>query len=268
MNRFALLLLLLAPLAHAERLPKPDHIVIVIEENKSFEQIIGNPDAPYINSLVPRGRLFENSHGVTHPSQPNYLALFSGTTHGIGSNVCPLNLSSPNLASALIDRGLSFISYAESLPSAGAEDCVYGAYRRKHNPVANWKTLAALNQPFSAFPQDFGKLPTVALIIPDQLNDMHDGSIGRADDWLKQNLDAYVRWAASHNSLLIVTWDEDNGEMGNRVATLFVGPMVRPGRSRQAIDHYTLLRTLSDMYGLPRLGESAQARPILDGWDK
>lgn len=267
MKIFALLLLLLlSTISYAERLPKPDHIVIVIEENRSFDQIIGSPDAPYVNSLVQRGMLFLDSHGVTHPSQPNYLAFFAGTTGGIGSNVCPLDLNWSNLAGVLIDNGLSFASYSESLPATGADDCVYGAYRRKHNPVANWKNLAALNQPFTAFPQDFSKLPTVSFVIPDQLNDMHDGSVSQGDNWLRQNLDAYARWAESNNSLLIVTWDEDNGVAGNRIATIFVGQMVRHGKSRQWIGHYNILRTVEEMYGLSRLGESADAQPIVDVW--
>ncbi len=266
--RFILLtLMLLAQNAlAADALPRPDHIVIVVEENRSFSQIIGNREAPYINDLAKRGVLFTDSRGVTHPSQPNYLALFSGTTRGIGSNACPLELGGENLAGALIARGLNFVSYSESMPEAGFEGCIYGAYRRKHNPVANWKELAAFNQPFSAFPQDFAQLPTVAFVMPDQRNDMHDGSIAQGDAWLAQNIEAYARWAMTHNSLLIVTWDEDDGSEDNRVATIFVGAMVKPGRSAQRISHYTLLRTIAGMYGLPPPGESAWEKPITGIW--
>jgi acid phosphatase len=261
----ALMLLAQNALA-ADALPRPDHIVIVVEENKSFSQIIGNRDAPYLNALARRGVLFTDSRGVTHPSQPNYLALFSGATRGIGSNACPLELSGENLASALIAKGLNFISYSESMPEAGYEGCVYGPYRRKHNPAANWKELAAFNQPFSAFPQDFTQLPIVALVMPDQRNDMHDGSIAQGDAWLARNIEAYAQWAMTHNSLLIVTWDEDNGSESNRIATILVGAMVKPGKSAQRINHYTLLRTISGMYGLPHLGESAQEKPITGVW--
>jgi len=249
----ALLLAWHAAPAAAQPLPRPDHIVIVVEENKAFAQIIGNPDAPYINALARRGALFTQSYGVTHPSQPNYLALFTGSTRGIGSNACPLELSGANLASVLAEKGLSFASYAESMPQPGFEGCIYGAYMRKHNPVANWKEYAALNQPFSAFPQDFAKLPTVALVVPDQRNDMHDGSIAQGDAWLEKNIEPYAQWAAAHNSLLIVTWDEDDGSANNRVATLFIGPMVKPGSSAQPISHYSVLRTIEESYGLPYL---------------
>ncbi len=259
-------LLLVAQHAFGDALPRPDHVVVVIEENRSFAQIVGNPEAPYLNSLAKRGALLVKSYGVARPSQPNYLALFSGSTRGIGSNACPLELSGPNLAGALAEKGLSFTSYVESLPATGAEDCVYGAYRRKHNPLANWKELAEQNQPFTSFPQDFDKLPTVAFVIPDQLNDMHDGSIRQGDEWLKKNIEPYAAWAEAHNSLLIVTWDEDDGSENNHIATILVGPMVKPGRSRHKIDHYNLLRTIEEIYGLQPLGESSAAKPITGIW--
>lgn len=265
MKKFALFLLLMLPV-WAEALPQPDHVVVVIEENKSFTQIIGNKNAPYINKLAKRGVLFTQSYGVTHPSQPNYLALFTGTTRGISSNVCPLDLGGDNLVAALQAMGLEFAIYSESLPHAGADDCIYGGYRRKHNPVADWQELAAYNLPFTAFPQDYTQLPTVSFVVPDQRHDMHDGSIAQGDAWLKQNLAGYADWALQHNSLLIVTWDEDNGSANNRVATIVVGQMVKPGKSAQHINHYGVLRTIEEMYGLPYLNESAKARPISGIW--
>lgn len=252
--------------AQAQSLPLPDHIVIVVEENQHFTQIIGNPDAHFINSLASQGTLFTQSYGVTHPSQPNYLALFTGSTYGLTSNACPLGLKGDNLASSLLTKGLSFASYSESMPGAGFEGCAHGAYQRKHNPTANWKGLATLNLPFSAFPKDYSRLPTVALVVPDQLNDMHDGSIARGDAWLAEKIGPYAKWAMTHNSLLIVTWDEDDGSRDNRVATLFIGPMVTQGNSMQRINHYSILRTIEEMYGLPYLGESKHAQPVGGIW--
>jgi len=266
MKRWLLAMLLVAQPALSGELPRPDHIVIVIEENKSFTQIIGNREASYINELAKRGALFTQSYGVTHPSQPNYLALFSGSTRGIGSNACPLALSGDNLASLLQAQGLSFTSYAESMPQAGYDGCIYGAYMRKHNPIANWKELAAYNQPFSAFPADYAQLPTVSFVVPDQRNDMHDGSIAQGDVWLQKNLEQYAQWAMRHNSLLIVTFDEDDGSEGNRIATIFVGQRVKPGQYKQRINHYNLLRTVEDMYGLPYLGASAGTPAVTGMW--
>jgi phospholipase C len=262
------ILLLIAQPALSAELPRPDHIVIVIEENKSFDQIIDNREAPYINELSNRGALFTQSHGVTHPSQPNYLALFSGSTHGVSSNICPLTLSGDNLASQLQAKGLSFTSYAESMPEAGYDGCYYEAYMRKHNPAAIWKELVTVNKPFSAFPTNYTQLPTVAFVVPDQLNDMHDGSIAQGDAWLKKNIEPYARWAKQHNSLLIVTWDEDDGSSDNRIATIFVGAMLKPGRYEQRIDHYNLLHTLEEMYGLAFLNESAKVKAIESVWVK
>jgi len=261
------------PIASAARiaLPRPDHVVVVIEENRSFGRIIGNADAPYINALAARGALMEDSHGVTHPSQPNYLALFSGGTRGVHNDFCPQRIEGENLASLLIGRGLSFAIYSESMPSVGYLGCKYGPYRRKHNPVADWQggnLPASINRRFISFGPDFTRLPTVAFVVPNQDNDMHDGSIAQGDAWLARYIEPYLRWAAKHNSLLILTWDEsDYGSLfSNHIATLLVGPMVKPGRYPQWIDHYAVLRTVSDIYGLPALGETATAKPITGIW--
>ncbi|MEW6562479.1 MAG: alkaline phosphatase family protein [Pseudomonadota bacterium] len=254
--------------AWAEDLPRPDHIVIVVEENRTYAQVIGNPEAPYINALAQRGALLTQSHGVSYPSQPNYLALFSGSMHGVRDDACPYALHGPNLAHALQEAGRSFVSYSESLPYPGYDDCsAPGGYRRKHNPVANWAELAKLNQPFSAFPQDFAQLPSVALVVPNQRNDMHDGSIATADGWLKQHLAAYADWVMTHNSLLIVTWDEDDYHSGNHIPTLLVGPMVRAGvQSAQPVNHYNILRTVLDMAGAQPVGASADAQALGGIW--
>ena len=267
MKKYWLLtIFLVAQHAIGGELPRPDHIVIVIEENKSFSQIIGYREAPYINELAKSGALFTQSYGITHPSQPNYLALFSGSTRGIGSDACPLALSGDDLASQLQAKGLSFTSYSESMPQAGYDGCIYGAYRRKHNPAADWKELSENNKPFSAFPADYAQLPTVAFVVPDQLNDMHDGSIERGDAWLKKNIEPYAQWAMQHHSLLIVTWDEDDGSSKNHIATIFVGAMVRPGQYKQRISHFNLLRTIEEMHGLSYLGESSGARTVTGVW--
>lgn len=261
--------------AAPRKLPRPDHVVIVIEENKSYSRIVGNMAAQYINGLANRGASFSQSYAVAHPSQPNYLALFSGSTQSIGDNSCPHTFGGENLASALRGAGLTFAIYSESMPAAGYTRCVYGYYYRKHNPAANWQggnVPATANLPFSVFPADFSALPTVAIVVPNQQNDMHDGpdleAIIAGDAWLKNNLDAYVRWAHTRNSLLIVTFDEDDDTEGNRIATLFVGPMVRKGVYAQRIDHYSVLRAVIDLYALPALGNSAQAAAIDYIWTR
>lgn len=270
MRWFTLLLLAFVAPLHAEPLPRPDHVLIVIEENRGFKQMM-NPlhRDSYLHALVKRGMLLTQSHGVAHPSQPNYLALFSGSTQGITSNTCPNSFSSDNLATALIERGYSFVSYAEGLLKAGDLGCEAGAYQRKHNPVSNWQGTrlpAHLNQPFTEFPTDFSKLPTVALVVPNQENDMHDGSFAAADDWLKQHIEPYVQWAMQHNSLLILTWDEDDYRQNNHIVTLLVGSMVKAGQHAPPINHYHVLRTVLDFYGATPMGESQRVEPISGVW--
>ncbi len=177
-------IVLAGTVVRAGELPRPDHVVIVIEENHAYEQIIGNPEAPYINALARRGMLFTRSYGVAHPSQPNYLALFSGSTHGYRSDVCPIFVSGDNLAGLLAEKGLTFATYSESQRARGDLSCAAGPYRRKHNPAANWNGLQDSLFPFRDFPRDFAKLPTVSLVVPDQRHDMHDGTVAEGDAWL------------------------------------------------------------------------------------
>jgi acid phosphatase len=258
--------------AFAERLPRPNHIVVVIEENRGYSQIMDQRNSgSYIHALAKRGMVFTQSYGVTHPSQPNYLALFAGSTFDVTSNACGYSFTSDNLATALLDKGLSFASYSESLPAVGDLGCMSDAYQRKHNPITNWQGTrlpSEINLRISDFPQAFSKLPTVSFVIPDQDNDMHDDSFASADDWLKTRIDPYVEWAFQHNSLLILTWDEDSGKENNQVVTLFIGPMVKAGNNSQRINHYNVLRTMLDMYGLPAMGESADAQAIKGVWKK
>jgi hypothetical protein len=259
----------------SQSVPKPDHVVIVIEENHSYSEIIGNSAAPYINSLAQQGANFSNSFGVTHPSEPNYLALFSGSTQGVTDDGCGYKFSTPNLGRNLLNAAYSFTGYSEDLPSVGSTVCSFQNYWRKHNPWVNWQTDISpspndlpvnVNQPLTSFPADFTQLPTVSIVVPNQQNDMHDGTVQQADSWLQSHIGPYVQWAATHNSLLIVTWDEDDSSSGNHIPTIFVGPMVRPGIYSESINHYNVLRTLEDMYALPYAGQSANAIPITDVW--
>jgi phospholipase C len=245
----------------------PSHVMVVMEENHSYSEIIGSSDAPYINALAAAGALFTNSYAITHPSQPNYLDLFSGLNQGVTDDSCPHTFSTQNLESELIAAGKTFAGYSEGLPDPGSEVCSSGEYARKHVPWTNFTNdPAGNNLPFTSFPANFATLPTISWVIPDLLDDMHDGTIQEGDTWLETNLSPYVQWAQTHNSLLIVTWDEDDGSEANQIPTIFVGPMVKLGKYGELINHYNVLRTLEDMYGLPHLGNSSTAKPITDVW--
>jgi hypothetical protein len=258
--------------ARSAPLPRPDHVVIVVEENKLYSLVVGNPDAPYINSLLSRAAVFTNYHALTHPSQLNYLAMFSGSFQGVTNNTAPppgVPFSTPNLGSLLIGAGRSFAGYSESQPEVGYLGPVFENYRRRHNPWSNFSNVPPeSNLPYTHFPtpDHFDTLPTVSFVIPNLLNDMHSDSIGRGDAWLRDNLDAYIQWADTHYSLFILTFDESNAADSNHILTIFIGPMVRPGFYALPVNHLHLLRTLEDMYGLAHAGDSATVEPIGEVW--
>jgi acid phosphatase len=283
------------------QLPIPDHVVFLVLENHSYDEILGNSAAPYLNALVsdPATALFTQSYAQTHPSQPNYLMLFSGSDHGVLTNDVPTNLpfNTPNLGAGLLQAGLTFAGYSEDLPSTGFAGVSSGYYARKHNPWVNWQGAEkngipyTLNLPLSAFPDSYDSLPTVSFVIPNQEHDMHKGTdpgrIHKADTWIRDHLDGYIQWAKSHNSLLVITFDEGKGnrktqferfyeffrggddsdsKKGNHILTIFVGEMVRHGIYDQKIDHYSVLCTVEEMYGLPCSGNSAAYPAISNVW--
>ncbi|MBX7046792.1 MAG: T9SS type A sorting domain-containing protein [Ignavibacteria bacterium] len=265
-----------SPASFAAVIPRPAHIVICIMENRGYNQIIGSAQAPYINSLAndSKGALFTNSHGLTHPSQPNYLMLYSGSNQGVIDDATPSNFPflTPNLGAFLINAGFKFTGYCEDLPSVGYNGTVQGSYYRKHNPWCNWQTAPAngypitVNQPFTAYPSNFDSLPAVSFVVPNIINDMHDGTIPQGDAWIQNNLGPYVTWCKTHNSLFILTWDEDNGTTPNQIPTIFVGEKVLHAQYNQYVSHYSILKTIEDMYGLPYAGHSDTAHSITNCW--
>jgi hypothetical protein len=257
-----------AHVASAAALPRPDHVVIVVLENHAYGEVIQNSKAPYISSLATSGATLTQSFAVTHPSQPNYLALYSGSTQGLTSDSCPHTYSSANLGQELLATGKTFIGYSESMPSDGYTGCTSGRYARKHNPWVNFTNVpASANLRYTRFPTDFTQLPTVSFVIPNLCNDMHDCSVSTGDTWMKNNLDGYVRWAKTHNSVLLLTFDEDDYGASNRIPSLFVGQPVKPGSYSTRVTHYGILRTLLDMYGLPCVGSACSAAPLTTIWN-
>jgi phosphatidylinositol-3-phosphatase len=262
--------------------PVPDHIVVAIFENHAYSQIIGSPAAPYINSLASdtNAALFIQSYAIEHPSQPNYLDLYSGCNQGVINNDFPAvnPFTTGNLGRQLIDAGKTYATYSEDLPGVGFNGVSSGSYVRKHNPAANWMGTATnqipetTNQPFSAFPStDFALLPTVCFVVPNQDNNMHDGTdpsrITNGDTWLYNNLTGYIEWTKTNNSLFILTFDEGDDLSGNQITTIFIGMMVTAGQYAETINHYTILRTIEDMYGLPYACNASTATPISDCWN-
>jgi phosphatidylinositol-3-phosphatase len=293
-------------LAWPSTLPRYDHIIIVVEENKDCDQIIGSKAAPYLNKLAEEGANLTRMFGEEHFSQGNYFWLFSGSNQNVGfvDEVPRIKFTASNLGQQLISKGLSFKGYSQSLPAIGSaadtvpancrHSCLFG---RKHVPwisfanVPNGTTVeTSSNLRFADFPSDYGKLPTVAFVIPDLKHDMHNGapkhSIPAGDAWLKQNIDPYYQWAKTHNSLLIITFDENDDRTGttgltdpavdqdhdqtrhdrqNRIPTIFAGAHVKPNYAApDGMTHVNILRTIEAMYGLPKSG-AQQANALRAG---
>jgi acid phosphatase len=285
-------------------LPVYDHVVIVVEENKDYDQIIASSLAPYINVVLKaEGASFTQMYGEEHNSEGNYFWLFCGSNLDIGfddvvpsaSNHAGYPFTTSNLAEHLLKKGLSFKGFSESLPAIGSQ-VVYvnegreHIYGRKHVPwisfgnVPNGTTEAtSCNLRWKDFPAhvvDYSHLPTVSIVVPNLQNDMHNGKIEKSiplgDAWLKSNLDPYYQWAKTHNSLLIVTFDESDEktdyvgltnpsvkptdpfrkDLQNRIPTIFAGARIKCGQYAEGrgITHVNILRTLEMMYGLPKSG--------------
>ncbi|HWB63896.1 MAG TPA: alkaline phosphatase family protein [Chitinophagales bacterium] len=261
--------------------PRPDHIVVLIEENQPFGFVVGNSWAPYINQLAQdtNTAVFTKFYAIEHPSQPDYFDMFAGSNQGVLDDNVPSNypFTSPNLARQLMDAGFSFKTYSQNLPYVGFDGATSNGYARKHNPVANWvgtgvnQVPDSMNQPFTAYPTwDYSQLPTISYVVPVEDSDMHNGFLGAAitpgDYWFHEHLDDLLHWALTHNTLFIITFDEDDGFAQNNIPTLFYGPMVKGGSYSTTYDLYGLLRTMEDMYGLPYAANAATATTITGCW--
>jgi hypothetical protein len=254
--------------------PRFDHVVVAVFENHGYDQVVGSAAAPYLNQLAARGALLTDAHGIAHPSQPNYVAMFAGSTYGVRTDACPQDLAGTgNLGSQLAAAGLTFAGYSEGMPSPGYRGCSGGdGYARKHNPWVDFTALpASVNRTFAEFPADLTSLPTVSFVVPNLCHDMHDCGVPTGDSWARTHLDGYARWAAGHDSLLVITWDEDEnsgGGDGGHIPTMVVGAHVRPGsRYPVTVDHYGILRTIEAACGLPGLGQAAARQPVTGIWE-
>ena len=255
--------------------PAVDHVVVLVLENRGYQEIIGSPDAPYLNSLAQGGAYCTNFFALTHPSQPNYFEFFGGWNQDVQDNANPppgVPFESPNLGSSIFDAGRTFTSYSEALPFVGFLGPTAGNfYTRLVNPCASWQATnpgpnqlpPTVNRPFSDFPAwDFSQLPAVSFVVPTIAHSMHNNSVASGDAWVQTNIGPYADWAMSNNSLLIVTFDEDNNVTRNRIPTIFYGPMVRLGQIDSFCTHHDLARLICDLYGAVPPGKAAKAHAI------
>jgi hypothetical protein len=278
---FTLALAFAAPLhgaaASAPAIPRFEHVIVVVLENKSQHDVLGSRSAPYFNALAARYAVLSRYSGVAHPSLPNYLAIVSGSTHGIHSDCTTCLVGGRSLADTLEHAHLSWEGYAEGLPRAGYTGGSAGRYAKKHMPFLYFRDIVASRArlahvvPLTQLGHDLasGRLPTFALVAPDLCHDMHDCSVATGDAWLHRFLPQLLRSPALAQSAIFIVTDEPRGlsPPSYPVPALALGALVRPGsRYAAKTSHYGLLRTIEDAWGLPRLGASAGSAPISGIW--
>jgi hypothetical protein len=258
------------------RASRPRHLIVVIEENHSLEQIIGSPAAPFINRLAARGTLLTDYHAITHPSLPNYVALLSGRTDRIRSDCRSCTIAGPTLVDQLQARHVSWAAYMEGLPRTCSPVPRSGAYTEAVDPFMHAATIrdhpARCDRvvPFGRFAADLagGHLPAVTFVSPNLRDDMHSGSVRAADAWLSRlvgSLEASPVWR--QDTRVVVTFDEstrgdtrsccrDLGQ-GGLIPTIVAGPRTPSAVDATPYTHYALLRSIEAAFGLPFLGHAA-----------
>jgi phosphatidylinositol-3-phosphatase len=251
------------------------HVVWIIMENRSYADIVGSPDAPYLNSLG-CGQA-ANYHNITHPSLPNYIAMTSGlAAASLPSTDCfrvVCSISAPSIFGQVSTARLTWGTYAESMPSpCYAQD--QRPYVVHHNAPPFYADAAALcptnDLPYTSI--DPNNLPNFSVIIPNVDNDMHDGSIFTGDTWLATNLPPILASSdyLAGQTAVFITWDEGSAprhtkncalnttDYGCHVLTEVIAESVPPNTvSATLFNHYSLLRTTEELLGLPPLGSAA-----------
>jgi phospholipase C len=264
------------PAAAARRplVPVFRHVVVVVFENKERGEVAG---APTFARLARRYASLTRYDAVAHPSLPNYLALVSGSTQGISDDCTDCVVDASSLADTLTAAHRTWKTYAEGLPSPGWTGAFAGHYAKKHDPFLYFRsvlddpTQAKRVVPYAQLRRDLGagRLPDFALVVPDLCHDMHDCPVATGDEWLRTQIVPLLTKPVLAGSVVFVVFDEGTTAVGGggNVAALVLGPLVRPGAiSAQPSSHYGLLRTIEDAWRLPRIGKSAQVRPITGIW--
>jgi len=243
-----------------------DRVFIIVLENQAYEDVMRNN---LFRSLAERGTLLTNYHAITHPSQPNYLAMTSGNTWGVSD--ADVNLPASNIIDLLEHAGLSWKAYAEDYPTPGSSKCFVSSssnnlYYRKHLPFISYDNVR--NNPSRCAKIFDGKqldldiknnqVPHYSFYVPNIDNDGHDTGLSYAATWITTFLGPRLHENNFiEGTLFIITFDEDNNRHNNHIYTLLIGPMVDPDSSHaDHYNHYSLLRTLEANWNLGNLGRN------------
>lgn len=263
--------------------PNFSHIVIIVFENKEFGSVIGNGQMAYFNLLASSYTLLTAHYAITHPSLPNYLSLIGGDTFGITSDCEDCFVSAPSLPDLIEQSGRTWKTYQDDMP----DPCFIGStlrYEQKHNPFIYFDPIRLDAErckqsivPLTQMDADIAlnDLPNFIFITPDICYSSHDCTLDLADGWLKQQMDKLYPALESSGEpfLIILTWDEGQGDhsccglpesAGGRVATVLISPQVKSNfQDETPYSHYSILKTITEAWGLLHLGHAADAETNL-----
>lgn len=265
--------------ATTSSVPAFDHVFTILMENHSYNEIVGNSQAPYLNSLVSQYGIASNYFAVGHPSLPNYLELTGGSNFGITTDCNPsqCTVNQPNIAADRITpAGKTWKAYEESMPAP----CTLsdsGEYAVRHNPFVYYTDIQTTSQcandvPYTQLATDLGSTattPNYVFITPNLIDDMHDGTIAQGDTWLSQNVPTILNSPAftSQNSVLDIVWDEDDGTQNNQVASIIISKSTTAGyHSTNLYNHFSWLATIESAWGLAPLTSNDSAATPMSGF--
>lgn len=266
-TRVAILPIVVLALASCVQSPSgaaaaPRHVFVIVMENHTSQQALGGP---FLSSLAAGYGVAQNYHAVAHPSVPNYLALTSGTTWGVTDDSYHV-LPREDIGDQLTSAGISWRAYMDSmLPGRCLDSPV--PYDPGHNPFAFYGGECPANVvPLTEMASDLaGDAPRFSWISPDRCHDTHDCDVAAGDEWLRGEVGEILASEAwKSGGVLFITYDEADASSDNAVLTLVVAPGLGHRVSNRAYDHYSLLATIEDLLGVPRLHEAAQAKPMTD----
>lgn len=263
--------------------PNFGHIAIIMFENKEFGSVIGNPLMPTYNRLAREYSLLTQYYAIQHPSLPNYIALMGGDTFGIDTNCNDCFIDAPSLPDLIEASGRTWKTYQEDMP----KPCFLGStnlYAQKHNPFIyfdpirlNPERCARSVVPLTALQTDIATnaLPNFMFIKPNICNDSHDCSLDVSDAWLTNLLNTLIPAldATGQAYFVAMLFEEGQGEHtccglpepgGGRVPVVLYSPQVKNGfEDPTPYTHYSLLKTISQAWGLPYLGHAADESNVI-----
>ena len=255
-------------------LPTFSHVFLVVEENHSFTEVIGNSSMPYLNGLASKYALAKQYFANAHPSIPNYLMLTTGQMETLNDNFSG-TIGDDNVVRELVSAGKTWTTYQESIPSAGYLGGDAPPYVRRHNPfsllsdVQNNPAQAANIVPFTQFATDLANnsLPNFSFIVPDVNNDAHDGTLATADSWLQSNMAPLIASSTFQSGgLLVILFDEgelsDFNHGGGQVAAVIVSSNGKPNFQSQTLyQHQSTLRLVLEALGVKKFPGQAATAP-------